>query len=80
MGVPVRSRKDMVELPQVVELIQGEVDAVNAQLARFETIKKFVVADVEFTQENNMMTPTLKVKRKVVGAHFAEKIERLYAE
>jgi long-chain acyl-CoA synthetase len=79
-GIAFRTRKELVESPAVVDLIQGEVDTVNAQLAKYETIKKFVLSDVEFTTDNSLLTPTLKVRRKAVAAAFAEKIARLYTE
>ena len=78
--VPFRERKDLVAKPEVIELIQREVDQANGQLARFETIKKFVLADVPFTPDNDMLTPSLKVRRKAVNTRFAREIERLYAE
>ncbi|MHA1569984.1 MAG: AMP-dependent synthetase/ligase, partial [Alphaproteobacteria bacterium] len=62
----------------VKELVQKSVDKVNAELAKYETIKKFHLAPVEFTQENDMLTPTLKVKRKIVNKHFAKNIEGMY--
>ena len=71
---------DLVENDTVYQLIDQAVKRVNNKLAKFETIKKFIISDIEFTQENTMLTPTLKVKRKVVNKHFAENIDRLYEE
>jgi len=79
-GISFKDNKELVANPKVVELIQKGVDAMNNQLAKYETIKKFILAEEEFTQQNNMLTPTLKVKRKVVNKQFAEQIERLYAQ
>jgi long-subunit acyl-CoA synthetase (AMP-forming) len=58
--------------------LQAGVDGVNAQLARFETIKRFAVLPEEFTVENGVLTPTMKVRRKVVAERFADRIETLY--
>lgn len=50
----------------------------NAQLAPYETIKKFMIAPSDFTPESGELTPTLKIKRKVVIEKYQEQIERLY--
>lgn len=59
-------------------LLQQRVDKVNAQLANYETIKKFVVMDCALTVDGGLLTPTLKVKRKKVYEAFREQLEALY--
>ncbi len=54
------------------------VDAVNAELARFETVKKFALLPGEFTVAGGELTPTLKLKRKVVTERYAAQIESMY--
>ncbi len=61
-------------------LIQEVVDDVNDGKASFEQVKRFAVLDRDFTPEHDEITPTLKVKRKIVGEHFASEIEALYAQ
>jgi len=61
-------------------LLQGEVDKVNARLGRVEQIKRFHVLPRAFSLEEGELTPTLKVRRKVVSDNFATEIEALYAE
>jgi len=78
-GIPVEDRRTLVRDPRVLKLFQAAVDEVNAHLARYETVKKFEVLPVEFTQETGELTPTLKVKRKVVSAKYHEQIEQMYA-
>jgi long-chain acyl-CoA synthetase len=56
------------------------VDAMNSRQASFETIKKFYIVPRDFTQENDEMTPTLKIKRKVVTERYKEQIDKLYAK
>ena len=58
--------------------IQATVDDANSKLARVETIKKFTVLPRNFTIEDGELTPTLKVKRNKVHAHFADAIEAMY--
>src|SRR5262249_56476838 len=58
--------------------VQAAVDAVNSDRSRYEQIKRFAVLPREFTLEHDEMTPTLKLKRKVVLEHFADEVESLY--
>jgi long-chain acyl-CoA synthetase len=61
------------------ELAQELVDDVNRDRTRVEQIKRFVVLPRDFSQEEGEVTPTLKLRRKVIHDHFAAEIERLYA-
>ncbi len=63
---------------KVIGLIQSEVDAINAHLAKFETVKYFRIVPDEFTIEGGELTPTMKVKRKVVAAKYAELLDSMY--
>jgi long-chain acyl-CoA synthetase len=63
----------------VEALVQGVVDEVNAQHARFEQIKRFAILPRDFSADEDEITPTLKVRRRVVQEHFAEVIEALYS-
>ena len=65
--------------PKVVELIQGELDRVNANYARVEQIKRFFILDHDLSQETGELTPTLKVKRNVVNEKYAAEFDALYA-
>jgi long-chain acyl-CoA synthetase len=60
------------------ELVQEIVDDVNRERVRVEQIKKFVILPRDFTQEDGELTPTLKLRRRVVQEHFAGEIEQLY--
>ena len=62
------------------ELVQGIVDEVNAQRSRFEQVKRFEILPRDFSADEGEITPTLKLKRRVVQEHFAAEIERLYAQ
>ena len=59
--------------------VQAIVDGVNSELSRFEQIKRFRVLPRDFTAEEDEVTPTLKLKRRVVEQHFAAEIEELYS-
>jgi long-chain acyl-CoA synthetase len=60
------------------QLVQELVDDVNRDRVRVEQIKRFAILPRDFTQEDGEVTPTLKVRRRVVHEHFADEIEQLY--
>ena len=60
------------------ELVQEIVDDVNRDRVRVEQIKRFAILPRDFTQEDGEVTPTLKLRRKIVHEHFADEIEELY--
>jgi long-chain acyl-CoA synthetase len=64
---------------EVRELIQGVVDAANAERSRYEQIKRFTILPRDFTMDDDELTPTLKLKRRVVADHFATELDELYA-
>jgi long-chain acyl-CoA synthetase len=68
------------ELPEVRAEVQRAVDQANAELARVEQVKKFTILPRAFSVQDGELTPTLKIKRKVVAEHFAAEIEAMYAE
>jgi long-chain acyl-CoA synthetase len=68
-----------LENEQIRAEIQQAVDTVNAEMARVEQIKKFTVLPRELSIAEGELTPTLKVKRNVVTAHFEAEIEAMYA-
>ena len=61
------------------ELVQEIVDDVNRDRVRVEQIKRFAILPRDFSQEEGEVTPTLKLRRKVIHEHFADEIEELYA-
>ena len=66
--------------PEVLALVQGELDGVNERYSQVEKIKKFALLDHDLSQETGELTPTLKVKRNVVYEKHAELLDALYAE
>jgi long-chain acyl-CoA synthetase len=59
--------------------VQAAIDEVNRDRSRYEQIKRFTILPREFTLEHDEVTPTLKLRRKVILEHFAEDVEKLYA-
>jgi len=78
-GLAVAGREDLVRLPEVVRHYQGLVEQMTADLAQFEKIKKIALVAKEFTQESGELTPTLKVKRRVVEERYKAMIDAMYA-
>jgi long-chain acyl-CoA synthetase len=78
-GWPAGSRRELLASPGVRSLYQGVIDELNAGLAPFETIKRFELLDRDLSAEAGELTPTLKVRRKIVSQTFAGLIEGMYA-
>ncbi len=70
--------KDLTMDPEIVRLIQGEMDKVNETLARVEQVKKFTILPKKLYEEDGEVTPTMKVKRKYVNEAFSNLIEAMY--
>ncbi|WP_327086044.1 AMP-dependent synthetase/ligase [Nonomuraea sp. NBC_01738] len=64
--------------PVILAEVQKAVDAANLMVSRAEQIKKFVVLDLDLTEESGHLTPTLKIKRNIVMRDFADVVEGLY--
>ncbi len=77
-GVPFAGKKDLIEKPEVVSLIGSEIEKYTKQYSRVEQIRKFKLLDAEWTQQTDELTPTQKVKRRVIEAKYAKEIESLY--
>jgi long-chain acyl-CoA synthetase len=76
--VPFSNYASLTKAPQVQELIQAEIDRVNAKFARVEQIKKFFLLDTQLSAEDEELTPTMKLKRKLVQTKYAPQIEAMY--
>jgi long-chain acyl-CoA synthetase len=75
---PASSRDELVRHPEILGLFQTVIDRVNAELSQFERIKRFVLLPADFAIEREELTPTMKVRRKVVEARWRDVIEDLY--
>ena len=70
---------DLAEDPDLIAELQAAVDDANKAVSRAESIRKFRILSTDFTEASGHLTPSLKVKRSVVGKDFAREIEILYA-
>ena len=78
-GWPAAPRLNLVKRPEIQALYQAMLDQVNQSLAQFERIKRFYLLPTEFTMERGELTPTMKVRRKVVETRWKDAIEQMYA-
>ena len=75
-----KTHADLIQNPQVVAKVGSRVERVNEHLSNYERIKKIVLLDEEMTLEGGQLTPSLKVKRRVVNQMYASQIEAMYSE
>lgn len=78
LNVPFTNFTSLCRTREVQELIQQEMDRVNAKFARVEQIKKFRLIEHKLTAEDEELTPTMKLKRKLVNEKYKELIESMY--
>jgi long-chain acyl-CoA synthetase len=76
--VPFSNYASLTRAPEVQALIQSELDRVNLKFARVEQIKKFFLLETQLTAEDEELTPTMKLKRKLVEQKYAPQIEAMY--
>ncbi|MGB0080628.1 MAG: long-chain fatty acid--CoA ligase, partial [Terracidiphilus sp.] len=79
-GVRADSRAALVADPRIVEAYGETIREVNGTLANFETIKRFRILADEWTQDTGELTPSMKIKRRVLTARYAAVIAELYAD
>ncbi len=77
-GIAADTHEKLVADQRVVSLIEKEVEAVNAHLSRYEQIKKFWIMPYEWTVETGELTPTLKLKRRIIDDKWHAVIQKLY--
>ncbi|HQY39542.1 MAG TPA: long-chain fatty acid--CoA ligase [Giesbergeria sp.] len=76
--IPFSNYASLTRAPEVQELIQNEINRVNQKFARVEQIKKFFLLDTQLTAEDEELTPTMKLKRKLVEKKYAAQIDAMY--
>jgi long-chain acyl-CoA synthetase len=70
---------ELVTSPEVRDLVQGYIDQLNARLNSWETVKKFVILDRDLSIDDGELTPSMKLKRRVVVDRYRNELDSLYA-
>jgi long-chain acyl-CoA synthetase len=71
---------EMCRHPRIVDMLSRQIDAVTGELAQFEKVKKFALLERELTVKSGELTPTLKIKRRVIDERYRDVVESLYRE
>src|SRR5215510_13389823 len=79
-GLDLHTRADFCRHPRIIDLFERQIAARTESLAQFEKIKKIALLDQELTAEGGELTPTLKVKRRVIDEKYRDVIDRIYRE
>ena len=69
----------MINKEEIKKLVENEVEEKNNELPSFETIKKITIVS-EFTIENGLITPTMKLKKNLINEQFEKEINRMYPD
>jgi long-chain acyl-CoA synthetase len=78
--LPFSSRQELVARPEVCALYEGIVEELNANMARFEKLKRVLLVADEFSAENRMLTASMKLRRRVVEERYRQQIEQMYEQ
>jgi long-chain acyl-CoA synthetase len=76
--IPFTTFADLTQNPEINKLIEGEVSKVNKTLSKVETIKRFALLPRRFYEEDGDVTPTKKVKRRLLEKRYQDLIQKLY--
>jgi long-chain acyl-CoA synthetase len=79
-GITFSSLAELAEHPDVLAEVEAAVQAANAKLARVQQVKKWALLGVEWTAETEELTPSLKLKRRIIHSKYADIIEGLYGQ
>lgn len=78
--IPFTNYASLCRATEIQDLIWGEIEAVNGNFARVETVKKFYLIERQLTSEDEELTPTMKLKRNFVNKRYAAEIEAMYPQ
>ena len=79
-SLTISSADEVIQSPEIKKMIKGEIDRLSGGLADFEKIRKFTLLNTTFTIDGGELTPTLKIKRRVIYQKFASEIATLRGE
>lgn len=77
--IPYTTDAEMLQKPEILDKFQKEIDNLNKYFGKWEQVKRFKILTQQWTVESGELTPTMKLKRKIIHQKFAKEIESLYA-
>lgn len=80
LNIAYRDRVELIKNHQVVEMLEKRVNELQTGLAKFEQVKKFKLLPKAFSMDNGELTPTQKLRRKVINDKYQDEIEEMYKE
>ena len=79
-GVSEKDPSRLVNLPRTIEIIQTEIDQLNAGFSNYERVKKFALLPIEWSVAGSELTPKLSLKRRVIMEKYSSEIEKIYQD
>lgn len=79
-GIAFTSRTDLLVNPQIISLFKERIDTLQQEFAHYEQVKRFTLLPEPFSMDNGELTNTLKIRRPVLNAHYADIINKMYEE
>ena len=76
--IPYSDEQDLAKNDEIYKLLENDMVQFQQKLANYERVRKFILLDKPFTIDSGEITPSLKIKRKIVEQKYSELIERLY--
>jgi long-chain acyl-CoA synthetase len=79
-GIKAQTRSELCENPRIIDLFARQIAALTPDLAQYERVKKIVLLENEFTIDGGELTPTMKVKRRVIDEKYRTTIDKIYEQ
>src|SRR6267143_2271676 len=79
-GVEASSMAELVEQPAVIDEVRRALTAANSHLSRVEQFKRFTILSAEWSPESEELTPTMKLKRRVINTKYKDQVDAMYAD
>lgn len=79
-GIEEKNRSELCRHPRIIDLFERQIERLTPSLAKYEKVKRIALMEKEFTIEGGELTPTMKIKRRVIDQKYGDVIERLYED
>ncbi|HPK43896.1 MAG TPA: long-chain fatty acid--CoA ligase, partial [Spirochaetota bacterium] len=79
-GIQYSSRQELISHPGILEFYNNKIEKLTEGLGQVEKVKRFTLMPAEFTQDNGEITPTMKIRRKVIQQRYSDVINKMYED